>query len=78
LATPVAGGATAIAAKTGLLAKLWKLIVVGFAALAGMLKRCWNSLRKILSGQAAEQTNEQGLAERSRPRAYCSKSEADA
>ena len=60
LATLVAGGATAIAAKTGLLAKLWKLIVVGFAALAGMLKRCWNSLRKILSGQAAEQTNEQG------------------
>jgi len=60
LATLVAGGATAIAAKTGLLAKLWKLIVVGFAALAGMLKRWWNSLKKILSGKAAEQTNEQG------------------
>jgi uncharacterized membrane-anchored protein len=60
LATLVAGGATAIAAKTGLLAKLWKLIVVGFAALVGMLKRWWNSLKKILSGRAAEQTNEQG------------------
>jgi len=60
LATLVAGGATAIAAKTGLLAKLWKLIVVGFAALAGMLKRWWNSLKKILSGKAAEQTDEQG------------------
>ncbi|HKF24401.1 MAG TPA: DUF2167 domain-containing protein [Candidatus Acidoferrum sp.] len=60
LATLVAGGATAIAAKTGLLAKLWKLIVVGFAALVGMLKRWWNSLKKILSGKAAEQTNEQG------------------
>jgi uncharacterized membrane-anchored protein len=59
LATLVAGGATAIAAKTGLLAKLWKLIVVGFAALVGMLKRWWNSLKKILSGKAAEQTNEE-------------------
>jgi len=59
LATLVAGGATAIAAKTGLLAKLWKLIVVGFAALIGMLKRWWNSLKKILSGRAAEQTNEE-------------------
>jgi len=60
LATLVAGGATAIAAKTGLLAKLWKLIVVGFAALIGMLKRWWNSLKKILSGKAAEQNIEQG------------------
>jgi len=60
LATLVAGGATAIAAKTGLLAKLWKLIVVGFAALVGVLKRWWNSLKKILAGKAAEQTNEQG------------------
>jgi len=60
LATLVAGGATAIAAKTGLLAKLWKLIVVGFAALVGMLKRWWNSLKKILAGKAAEQTNEPG------------------
>jgi uncharacterized membrane-anchored protein len=60
LATLVAGGATAIAAKTGLLAKLWKLIVVAFAALVGVLKRWWNSLKKILSGKAAEQTNEPG------------------
>lgn len=60
LATLVAGGATAIAAKTGLLAKLWKLIIVGFAALVGMLKRWWNSLKKILSGKAAEQNIEQG------------------
>ena len=59
LATLVAGGATAIAAKTGLLAKLWKLIAVGFAALVGMLKRWWNSLKKILSGKAAERTNEE-------------------
>ena len=58
LAALVAGGATAIAAKTGLLAKLWKLIVVGFAALLGMLKRWWNSLKKILAGRAAEQTDE--------------------
>jgi hypothetical protein len=34
--------------------------VVGFAALVGMLKRWWNSLKKILAGKAAEQTNEPG------------------
>jgi len=60
LATLVAGGATAIAAKTGLLAKMWKLIIAAIAALAGMLKRWWNSLKRILSGKAAERTNEQG------------------
>lgn len=61
LATLVAGGATAIAAKTGLLAKLWKLIVVGIAALMGFLKRMWNNLKRILSGKASEgETPQQG------------------
>jgi uncharacterized membrane-anchored protein len=60
LATLVAGGATAIAAKTGLLAKLWKVIVAGIAALAAFLKRAWNYLKKVLSGKAAQETPEQG------------------
>lgn len=38
----VAGGAGAIAAKTGLLAKFWKLIVVGIAGLGAGIKRFWN------------------------------------
>jgi DNA-directed RNA polymerase beta' subunit len=35
----VAGGAGAIAAKTGLLAKAWKLILVGIAAVGAWLKK---------------------------------------
>lgn len=60
LATLVAGGATAIAAKTGLLAKLWKLIALAFAALVGFLKRMWNYFKRVLSGKASEETPEQG------------------
>ena len=39
LAALVVGGGAAIAAKTGLLAKFWKLIVLGVAALAGFVKK---------------------------------------
>ena len=60
LATLVAGGATAIAAKTGLLAKLWKLIAVGIAALVAFLKRAWNYLKRLMSGKASEETPQQG------------------
>lgn len=60
LATLVAGGATAIAAKTGLLAKFWKLIVAGIAALAAFLKRAWNYFKRFVSGKASEETPEQG------------------
>jgi uncharacterized membrane-anchored protein len=60
LATLVAGGATAIAAKTGLLAKLWKLIAVGMAALMAFLKRLWNYVRRVMSGKASEETPQQG------------------
>lgn len=60
LATLVAGGATALAVKTGLLAKLWKLIVVGLAGLAGLLKRAWAYLKRVLSGKAADETPQQG------------------
>ena len=60
LATLVAGGATAIAAKTGLLAKLWKLIAVGIATLVAFLKRAWNYLKRLMSGKASEETPQQG------------------
>jgi uncharacterized membrane-anchored protein len=40
----VAGGAAAVALKTGLLQKFWKLIVIGVVALGGALKRVFASL----------------------------------
>jgi uncharacterized membrane-anchored protein len=58
LATLVAGGATAIAAKTGLLAKLWKLIAVGLAALASFLKRAWNYFKRVITGKASEESTQ--------------------
>jgi len=58
LAALVAGGATAIALKTGLLAKFWKLIVLLFVSLAAMLKRAFNYLKRVLAGKASEETAE--------------------
>jgi uncharacterized membrane-anchored protein len=60
LAALVAGGATALAAKTGLLAKLWKLIVALVLGLLAMLKRLVNYLKRVLSGKAADETTQQG------------------
>ncbi len=60
LATLVAGGATAIAAKTGLLAKLWKLIVAAIAALAAFIKRMFNRIKNAVAGRNQEQTPQQG------------------
>jgi len=37
----VAGGAGVALVKSGLLAKFWKLIVIGIAAVAGFIKRLW-------------------------------------
>src|SRR5258708_38070047 len=58
LAALVAGGATAIAFKTGLLAKFWKLIVAMFLALFAMLKRMVNYFKRVLTGKASEETTE--------------------
>jgi uncharacterized membrane-anchored protein len=44
LAALIAGGAGGVALKTGLLAKLWKLIVVAFAAIAGFIKKVFRSI----------------------------------
>jgi uncharacterized membrane-anchored protein len=50
----IAGGAGAIAAKSGLLAKLWKLILVGLLAAGAALKRLWARL----TGRAPAATSE--------------------
>lgn len=44
LAALIAGGAGAVLLKTGLLAKFWKLIVVGIAALIGLIKKLFGSI----------------------------------
>jgi uncharacterized membrane-anchored protein len=59
LAALVAGGATAIALKTGLLAKFWKLIVALFVALSTMIKRAVNYLKRVLTGKASEEETTQ-------------------
>ncbi|HKV61194.1 MAG TPA: DUF2167 domain-containing protein [Candidatus Acidoferrum sp.] len=58
LAALVAGGATAIALKTGLLAKFWKLIVALFVALSAMIKRAVNYIKRVLTGKASEETTQ--------------------
>lgn len=60
LATLVAGGAAAVALKTGLLAKLWKLIIAAIAAIAAFLKRAWNYFKRLSAGKASEETTQQG------------------
>jgi uncharacterized membrane-anchored protein len=44
LAALIAGGAGAVALKTGLLAKLWKLIVVVFVAIASFIKKIFRAI----------------------------------
>ncbi len=44
LAALVLGGAGAVAAKTGLLSKFWKLIVVTLAAVGGLIAKGWRKL----------------------------------
>ena len=56
----IAGGAAAAAIKSGLFAKFWKLIVLGFVALMGAIKRFFAWLKRLLTGKAAEQTAPQG------------------
>jgi uncharacterized membrane-anchored protein len=46
----IAGGATAVAIKTGLFAKLWKLIIVLFLAIISAIKKLWNKARSAVTG----------------------------
>jgi uncharacterized membrane-anchored protein len=59
LAALIAGGAGAALIKTGLLAKFWKLIVVGFAALMGAIKKGWNKLKSVFSKEETIQSSPQ-------------------
>lgn len=52
LAALVVGGAGTLALKSGLLQKLWKLVVVGFLAAGAFLKKIWNAL----TGRKEEET----------------------
>jgi len=47
----IAGGATAVAIKTGLFAKLWKFLVVLVAAILGAIKRFWQKLKTAFTGE---------------------------
>jgi uncharacterized membrane-anchored protein len=46
----IAGGATAVAIKTGLFAKFWKLLVVLLAAIVGAIKKLWNKAKNAVTG----------------------------
>jgi uncharacterized membrane-anchored protein len=50
----IAGGAAAVALKSGLLAKLWKVIVVALVALASAMKRLFAWLKRLIKGEAAQ------------------------
>ncbi len=54
----IAGGAAAAAIKSGLLAKLWKVIVVAFVALAGAIKKLFSYLKRVIKGEAAQQNTQ--------------------
>jgi len=56
----IAGGAAAAAIKSGLFAKFWKLIVLGFVALMGAIKRFFAYIKRLFSGKASEQSVPQG------------------
>lgn len=46
LAGLITGGAVAVAAKSGILMKFWKLIVIGFVAVIGVIKRLFGRGKK--------------------------------
>ncbi len=56
LAALITGGAAAVALKSGFLQKFWKLIVVGFLALAAALKKGLVYLKRVLTGKAGEES----------------------
>lgn len=62
LAALIAGGAGAVLLKTGLLAKFWKFIVVGIAALIGFLKKIFSSIFGSKE-QKIEDPNKQAAAQ---------------
>lgn len=51
----ILGGAVVAAAKTGLLAKFWKLLIFLFAALLAWIKKMLRFLKRLLQGKASEE-----------------------
>ncbi len=47
----IAGGATAVAIKTGLFAKLWKFLLFIGAAIVGSLKKLWRKIKTVVTGE---------------------------
>ena len=47
----IAGGATAVAIKTGLFAKLWKFLIVALAAFGAWLKKLWGKTKSVVTGE---------------------------
>jgi uncharacterized membrane-anchored protein len=47
----IAGGATAVAIKTGLFAKLWKFLILAIAAIAAWLKKLWSKTKSVVTGE---------------------------
>lgn len=56
LAALITGGAAAVLLKTGFLQKFWKLIVLGFIALAAALKKGLVYFKRVITGKAAEES----------------------
>lgn len=51
----ILGGAVVAAAKTGLLAKFWKLIVILFLGIISTLKKLLRYLKRLFTGKASEE-----------------------
>lgn len=56
LAALITGGAAAVALKSGLLQKFWKLIVLGIVALAAALKKALVYFKRMMTGKAGEES----------------------
>ena len=56
----IAGGATAVAIKTGLFARFWKLLVVLFIAIMGAIRRLWDSIKRFFSGDSRTSRKRKG------------------
>jgi uncharacterized membrane-anchored protein len=56
----IAGGATAVAIKTGLFAKLWKFLLVICASIAAAIKKMWRKAKQAVTGEVDPNDNVPG------------------
>lgn len=47
----IAGGATAVAIKTGFFAKLWKFLILALAGIAAWLRKLWSKTKSVVTGE---------------------------